>query len=105
MPFWPYLFQESQIAGDSIEAALQQKPRPLYAVGSSTDDNMLVYVRGPIRAVMLDDLAGLNEPSMAVLLPEQERALAQKNPTWQLVGRGDIVSMRTRYRVVEINQP
>ncbi len=105
MPFWPHLFQESQTAGNAIEAALQQKPGPLYVVGSSTDYNMLVYVRGPIRAVTLDDLAGLNEPSIAVLLPEEERALAQKKPTWQLVGRADIVSMRTRYRVVEIIQP
>ena len=100
MPFWPHLFQESQIAGETIAAAVQQKTGPVYVVGNSTDYNMLAYVRGPIRAVTLDDLARLNEPSIAVLLPEEELALAQKKPGLQFEG-ADIVSMRTRYRIVD----
>jgi 4-amino-4-deoxy-L-arabinose transferase-like glycosyltransferase len=100
MPFWPHLFQESQIAGETIAASVQQKTGPVYVVGNSTDYNMLAYVRGPIRAVTLDDLARLNEPSIAVLLPEEELALAQKKPGLKFEG-ADIVSMRTRYRIVD----
>ena len=105
MPFWPHLFQESQRAGNTIAAALQQKSGPLYVVGNSTEHNMLVYVRGPIRAVTLDDLAALNTSAVAVLLPEEERVLAQKSPGLRLVDVADIISQRTQYRIVEINQP
>jgi hypothetical protein len=63
---------------------------------------MLVYVRGPISAVTLDDLAALNTAAIAVLLPEEERALAQKKPGLRLVDRGNLGSQRTPYRIVEI---
>lgn len=102
MPFWPHLFQESQIAGNAIANALQQKSGPLYVVGDTTDYNMLVYVKEQIRAVNLDDLTGLNASAIAVLLPEEERALAAKKPGMRLVAIADIISMRTLYRIVEI---
>jgi 4-amino-4-deoxy-L-arabinose transferase-like glycosyltransferase len=102
MPFWPHLFQGSQIVGQTITAALQQTSGPLYVVGNSTEHNMLVYVRGPIRAVTLDYLATLNTSAAAVLLPEEERALAQKKPGLRLVDRGEIGSQGTPYRIIEI---
>ena len=102
MPFWPHLFQESQIAGKAIAAALQQRSGPLYVVGNSTEHNMLVYVRGPISAVTLDDLAALNTSAIAVLLPEEARDLAQKKPGLRLVNGADIISQRRPYRIVEI---
>jgi 4-amino-4-deoxy-L-arabinose transferase-like glycosyltransferase len=102
MPFWPHLFQESRIAGNSIAVALQQRPEPLYVIGGSTDYNMLVYVEGPIRAVTLGDLAALKTPAIAVLLPQEERALVQKMPRFRLTDIGDIVSMKTSFRIVEI---
>ena len=105
MPFWPHLFQESQIAGETIAAALQQRTGPLYVVGISTEHNMLGYVRRPIRAVTLDDLAALKVSAVTVLLPDEERVLAQKKPGLRLVILADIVSQRTPYRIVEINQP
>ena len=105
MPFWPHLLQGSKMAGKILTTALEQKSGPLYVVGSSTEHNMLVYVRGPIRAVTLDDLAALNTSAIAVLLPEEERVLAQKKPGLRLVGVTDIVSQKTPYRVVEIIQP
>lgn len=102
MPFRPHLFQESQIAGEKIAAALQRRPGPLYVVQDTTEYNMLVYVRGPISAVTLDELAELNEPAIAVLRPDEERALAQKRPELQIVDGGDIFSLKTSYRIVEI---
>lgn len=102
MPFWPHLFQESQIAGKTIAAALQRTPGPLYILRQSSEYNMLVYVRGPIRAVTLSDLAGLKTSALAVLRPAEEAALAQQNPTMRLVDRADIVSQRTLFRIVEI---
>jgi hypothetical protein len=102
MPFWPHLFQESRIAGKAIAAALQRTPGPLYILTQSSEYNMLVYVRGPIREVTLGDLAGLKTPALAVLLPAEEAALAQQNPTMRLVERAQIVSQRKSYRIVEI---
>jgi hypothetical protein len=63
---------------------------------------MLVYVRGTIRAVTLDDLARLEAPAIAVVLREEEQVLAQKSPTLSLVDVADIVSQRRPYRIIEI---
>ncbi|MBC9881555.1 glycosyl transferase [Bradyrhizobium sp. INPA01-394B] len=102
MPFWPHLFQESRIAGKAIAAALQDRPGPLHVVTNSTEYNMLVYVRGPIRSVTLDHLARLKTSGVAVMLPVEQAALAQQDPSMRLVDLGSIVSMRTPYRIVEI---
>jgi 4-amino-4-deoxy-L-arabinose transferase-like glycosyltransferase len=102
MPLWPHLFQESQIAGKTIAASFQDRQGPLYVVDSSTEFNMLVYISRPIRSVELGDLTRLESPALAVMLPEEERALAQQNPKLRLVDGSDIVSMRRRYRIVEI---
>ena len=102
MPFWPHLFQESGIAGEALAAVLQDRPGPLYVVTSSTEYNMLVYVRRPIRAVTIVELARLKTSAVAVMLPVDEAALAQQNPKMRLVDRGSIVSQRTPYRIVEI---
>lgn len=99
MPFWPHLFKESQIAGNAISSVLQQSPGPLYVVGTSTDHNMLGYVSGTIRAVTIDDMAQLKTSVVALLLPEEELALSQKNPQMKLIDRA-IVSKRRPYRVV-----
>jgi 4-amino-4-deoxy-L-arabinose transferase-like glycosyltransferase len=103
MPFAPRLFQESRIAGQAIAAILHERPGRLYiADGDSTDHNMLVYVRGPISAVSLDDLAALNTSAIAVLRPEHERALSQMRPELQLIDKGDVVSGKTHYKIVGI---
>jgi hypothetical protein len=102
MPFWPHLFQESRIAGRALAAALQDKPGPLYVLASSIEPNMLVYVSGTIRAVTLSDLARLKTSAIAVMLPVEEGALAQQNPTLRLIDRASVVSQRTPYRIVEI---
>jgi 4-amino-4-deoxy-L-arabinose transferase-like glycosyltransferase len=102
MPFWPHLFQESRIAGEAIAAALQDRPDPLYVLTNSTEYNMLVYVRRPIRSVTIEHLARLKTSAVAVMLPVEEAVLAQENPKMRLVDRGSIVSMRTPYRIVEI---
>jgi 4-amino-4-deoxy-L-arabinose transferase-like glycosyltransferase len=102
MPFWPHLFKESQIAGNAISPALQRHPGPLYVIGATTEYNMLGYVSGKIRAVALEDLARLQTPSIAVLLPEERQALARQSPTLLLIDRADLVSMRKSYKVVEI---
>jgi 4-amino-4-deoxy-L-arabinose transferase-like glycosyltransferase len=102
MPFWPHLFKESQIAGTAISSVFQGRPGPLYVIGNSTEHNMLVYVRGRIRAVTLDDLARLQTHSIAVLLPEEREALARQAPTLRIIDRADLVSQRRPYKVVEI---
>jgi 4-amino-4-deoxy-L-arabinose transferase-like glycosyltransferase len=104
MPIAPHLFQESRLAGQAIAAALQE--RPLYiANGDSTDHNMLVYVREPISAVALDDLAKLTTSAIAVLRPEHQRAVLQMRPELQFVEKGNVVSGKTRYNIVEIIPP
>lgn len=105
MPFWPDKFQGSRIAGEAISHAIAGTPGPLYVVGDTAEPNMLVYVRRPIRAVALDTLATLTTPAVAVLLPEEALALAQKNPDLRLIDRTEPLSQKTRYRVVEIVQP
>jgi hypothetical protein len=105
MPFAPQLFQESRLAGQTIAATIRQRPGRLYVVdGEATNHNMLVYVKGPISAVSLNDLAAIamNAPAMAVLLPEHERALSRMNPKLHLVDKGDVVCGKTRYNIVEI---
>jgi hypothetical protein len=102
MPFWPHLFKESQIAGTAITSISNGVTEPLYVIGSSTELNMLGYVRGRIRAVTLGDLAKLQTRSIAVLLPEEQRALARQAPTFQIIERADIGSQRRPYKVVEI---
>ncbi|MFL6793190.1 MAG: ArnT family glycosyltransferase [Bradyrhizobium sp.] len=102
MPFWPHLFQESRIAGKTLAAALQDNPGPLYVLASSIEPNMLVYVSGTIRAVTLSDLARLKTSAIAVMLPVEEGALAQQNPTLRLIDRASVVSQKTPYRIVEI---
>jgi hypothetical protein len=106
MPFAPQLFQESRLAGQAIAATLRQEPGRLYVVGGdATNHNMLVYVKGPISAVSLDDLAALNTPAMAVLLPEHEQALSRMKPALQLIDKGDVVCGKVRYNIVEIIPP
>ena len=100
MPLWPHPFNESQRAGAAISSVIQNHPGPLYVIGGSTERNMLVYVPSRIRAVTLDDLARLQTDSIAVLLPEEQQALARQAPTLRLVDRTDLV--RKPYSVVEI---
>ena len=102
MPFWPHLFQGSRMAGQAITAALQSRPGPLYVLGSSTEYNMLVYVRRPIISVTLHDLAALNTSSIAVLLPEEVQALASAKPDLRLVDLGGTGSQKTSRRIVEL---
>lgn len=106
MPIAPHLFQESRLAGRAIAAALRERPGPLYvARGDSTDHNMLVYVKEPVSAVGLDDLAKLNTSTIAVLRPEHQRAVLQMRPELQFVEKGNVVSGKTHYDIVEIIPP
>jgi len=102
MPFWPHLFKESQIAGRAIADALRTNPGPLYVIGRTTDHNMLVYVRGPIRAVTVGDLARLDRPAAAVMLPDEERSLRDQNPRLTISGIANIVSQRRPFRILAI---
>jgi hypothetical protein len=104
MPFWPHLFQGSRIAGEAITAALQSRSGALYVLGNSTEYNMLVYVRGPIISVTLNDLAALNTSAVAVLLPEEVQALARLKPDLRLVDLGGTVSQKTPYRIIEMQR-
>lgn len=102
MTFWPHLFQESQIAGMAIAAEIKRRPGPLYVVRDSTELNMVAYIRGETRAVTLDDLARLERSAVAVMLPEEKNALAERNPGLQLTDLASTISNRTEYRIVEI---
>jgi hypothetical protein len=102
MPFWPHLFQASQIAGRAVAAHLQQRPGPHYVINESAEYNVLVYVRAPVRQVALDELARLDTASAAVLLPEELQALSRQNPTLQFVVGQELVSLKQSYRIVEI---
>jgi 4-amino-4-deoxy-L-arabinose transferase-like glycosyltransferase len=101
MPFWPQLFEVNQIGGTEIAAAVRQWPGRLY-VTELADENMLVYVRRAIRVVTLDDLAALTTASVALLLPEEERILAQKNPSLLLISGSDTISVGPPYRIILI---
>lgn len=106
MPIVPHLFQESRLAGEAISAALREISGPLYvANGDATDHNMLVYVRGPINAVSLGDLARVNISAIAVLRPEHQRTVFQMRPERQLVEKGSVVSGKTHYNIVETIPP
>lgn len=105
MPFWPHKFQGSRIAGEAISSAIAGTSGPLYVVGSTTELNMLVYVRRPIRAVTLDTLATLPTAAVAVLLPAEADLLARTNPDLQLIDRTELFSQKVPYKVVEITQP
>jgi hypothetical protein len=105
MPFWPHLFQASQIAGRAVAAHLQQRPGPLYVVNESAEYNMLVYVSAPVRQVALDELARLDAVATAVLLPEELQALSRQNSMLQFVIGQELVSLKQPYRIVEIYPP
>ncbi len=102
MPFWPHLFKGSEIAGNEIASVVRESPGPLYVIGTSTEHNMLVYVPGKIRAVTLDYLAKLNTAAIAVMLPEEERALSQLNPGIKTTDLAEIGPQKSRYRIVRI---
>lgn len=102
MPFWPHLFKESEIVGAAISAALEKNSGPLYVIDSTTDYNMLIYVRAPIRAVSIGEIAKLEVTSIAMMLPEDEEWLAARRPDLVLSRLSDIASRRRPYRVVEV---
>jgi hypothetical protein len=102
MPYWPHLFQASQIAGRAVTAYLQQRPGPLYVMGESAEYNMLAYVRAPVRQVALDELARLDTVATAVLLPEELKALSRQNPKLQFVVGQELNSLKQPFRIVEI---
>jgi 4-amino-4-deoxy-L-arabinose transferase-like glycosyltransferase len=105
MPFWPQLFQESRIAGTTIANALQGQPDGrLHVVATTTEHNMLVYVRGPIRAVSFDDLARLDMPATAVLLPNETQRLAREHPDLRIQSLAPITAQRTPYEVVRLSR-
>jgi hypothetical protein len=101
MPILPDFFQASQIAGHAVAVHLQQRPGPLYVVNESAEYNMLAYVRTPVHQVV-DELARLDTPATAVLLPEELGALSRQTPTMQFVVGQELVSLKQPYRVVEI---
>jgi hypothetical protein len=102
MPFWPQLFQESQIAGTAISDALKTRPGPLYVIRPTTEYNMLVYVKGPIRAVSLDDIARVQNPVVAVMQPDEVTELAGRNPKLAISEVARIVSLKRPYRILDI---
>lgn len=104
MPLWPHLFGESRIAGKTIAAVLLERPGPLYVIADTTEYNMLVYVHTPIRAVSLDGLAEVKGPATAVMLAAEEAEFRQQHPAVRLVDKGDIVSLKRPYRIVEVAQ-
>lgn len=66
---------------------------------------MLVYVRGPISTIALDELAELNVPAIAVLRPEHQRAVLQTRPELHLIEKDSIVSGKTHYNIIKIIPP
>jgi 4-amino-4-deoxy-L-arabinose transferase-like glycosyltransferase len=105
MPFWPHLFQESRIAGTAIATAMSGEPDTrLYVVGATTEHNMLVYVRGPIRAVALDDMARRDMPATAVLRPDETRQLAQAHPDLRIQPLASVTAQKTAYEVVRLSR-
>jgi 4-amino-4-deoxy-L-arabinose transferase-like glycosyltransferase len=102
MPFWPHLFQASQIASRAVTTYLQQRPGPLYVTAASADYNMLAYVRAPVREVGLDELARLDTPAIAVLLPEELEALSRQNPNLHFVVGQELPALKQHYRIVEV---
>jgi 4-amino-4-deoxy-L-arabinose transferase-like glycosyltransferase len=102
MPILPDLFQASRIAGRAVAAHLQQRPGPLYVINESAEYNMLAYVTTPMRQVALDELARLDTPATAVLLPEELRALSRQTPMMQFVVGQELVSLKQPYSIVEI---
>jgi 4-amino-4-deoxy-L-arabinose transferase-like glycosyltransferase len=103
MPFWPRLFQASQIAGRAVTAHLQQRPgSPLYVTGASAEYNMLAYVSSPVREVALEELARLDTVATAVLLPEELEALSRQNPSLHFVVGQEVPALKQHFRIVEI---
>ncbi len=102
MPLKPDWFQESQIAGRTIDAVRREVPGPLYIVTESAEHNMLVYVKGPVHEVALDGLTSLTTPALAVLTADEEAALARKKPTLRLHDLATVRSQKLDLKVVEI---
>ena len=104
MPFWPRLFQESRIAGEITANFLQRPTNPLYIVAGSDAYNMLAYVKGPIRAVTLDDMAALEADAVAVLATGERKALSRLHPELRFAEGPDIGLQRRPYRIIKVPQ-
>lgn len=102
MPLKTRLFQESKIAGQTVNALRQGEPGPLYVLTDSVEHNMLAYVAGPIREVKLDDLATLTAPALALMTAEEEAALAGRKPTLRLQDRAAVRANKTDLKLVAI---
>jgi hypothetical protein len=102
MPFWPHLFKESEIADTAIAHAVIGSASPLYVVSSTTDQNMLVYVRHPVEAVTLSEIASLKTPAIAVIQPEETAKLSQQKPGLVVERIANIVSQRRPFQIVLI---
>lgn len=102
MPFWPHLFKESQIAGTAISDALRTRPGPLYVMAPTAEYNMLVYVKGPIHAVTVEDIAQVQNRVVAVMQPDEVSRLAERNPNLAISEVARIVSLKRQYRILDI---
>ena len=102
MPLKTTLFQESKIAGQTINAVRKSVPGPMYVITESVEHNMLAYVAGPIREVALKQLTTLTAPAIAVMTPEEQDELARMKPTLRLQDRATVRSHHEDLKVVEI---
>jgi 4-amino-4-deoxy-L-arabinose transferase-like glycosyltransferase len=100
MPLWPRLFQESRTAGEITASFLQQPTNPLYIVVGRDEYNMLAYVKGPIRAVTLDDMARLDAGAVAVLATNEQKALSHLHPELHFAEGPDLGLHGRLYRIV-----
>lgn len=84
MANFPALFAKSRLAGGTIAAVMATNPAPLYAAHGTGDDEFLLYVPPPIRAIEAADLPQQNLPAWALLTPEQARQLQMSQPDLDL---------------------
>src|SRR3954451_3729504 len=61
MPLYPAPFEQSRIAGQTIQSAMRADPATLYSSSASMDKNILLNVPAPIRAVPLEEILNLSK--------------------------------------------
>ncbi|MBS0528966.1 MAG: glycosyl transferase, partial [Proteobacteria bacterium] len=105
MPLFPHLFRQELKAGATITDTLQKKQEPFYVIQETTNYNMLVNVKQPIHAVLIDDLAKLKTPAIAAVLPAEEILLHEKNSELRLADITSVAIGKYLYKIIEINPP
>jgi hypothetical protein len=90
MPLRSDLFQRSWTGAKSILAVVGTGRTPVYAVFDSLNNNIIAYVRAPVRVIAIGDFARVQAPAFAFIAPPEAERVRQMRPDLAVIERAAI---------------